>query len=90
MNVAGRYVGGKELRRWSEIVCPSIRAGLPKQVNRSGHGVSVVLHPAVDRAGKEAAKCTLEFFTARIPNPNTREATGARCGGSANGAMRSV
>lgn len=56
MNVAGRYVGGKELRRWSEIVCPSIRAGVPKQVNRSGHGVSVVLHPAVDRAGKEAAK----------------------------------
>jgi integrase/recombinase XerD len=39
-------------------------------------GVSLVLPPAVDRAGKDAAKCTLEFFTARIPNPHTREAYG--------------
>jgi site-specific recombinase XerD len=39
-------------------------------------GVAMVLPRAIDRAGKEAAKYTLEFFTARIPNPNTREAYG--------------
>ncbi|MGA7124401.1 MAG: tyrosine-type recombinase/integrase [Polyangiaceae bacterium] len=39
-------------------------------------GVSMVLPPTISDAGEHAARLTLEFFTARIPNPNTRKAYG--------------
>lgn len=39
-------------------------------------GVSMALPPVISEAGTEAARLTLEFFTARIPNPNTRKAYG--------------
>jgi integrase len=39
-------------------------------------GVSMVLPAVIARAGERAARSTLEFFTARIPNPHTRRAYG--------------
>lgn len=39
-------------------------------------GGSLSLPPLIAAAGAAAAESTLEFFTARIPNPNTREAYG--------------
>jgi integrase/recombinase XerD len=39
-------------------------------------GVSMVLPALISDAGDTAARLTLEFFTARIPNPHTREAYG--------------
>jgi hypothetical protein len=39
-------------------------------------GASLALPALIADAGDEAARFTLEFFTARIPNPNTRAAYG--------------
>jgi site-specific recombinase XerD len=39
-------------------------------------GVSMDLPPVVGDAGEQAARATLEFFTARIPNAHTRRAYG--------------
>ena len=39
-------------------------------------GVSMRLPPVLVDAGDLAARLTLEFFTARVPNPNTRKAYG--------------
>jgi len=41
-----------------------------------GPRVSLVLPAVIADAGDEASHATHEFFTARIPNPNTREAYG--------------
>jgi site-specific recombinase XerD len=40
-------------------------------------GVSMMLPPVVAEAGEHAARLTLEFFAARIPNANTRKAYGS-------------
>jgi len=39
-------------------------------------GVSLAIPPVIAAAGERAARMTLEFFTARIPNPHTRKAYG--------------
>ncbi|MDP9148741.1 MAG: site-specific integrase [Myxococcota bacterium] len=39
-------------------------------------GVSMTLPPLIADAGDLVARLTLEFFTARVPNPNTRKAYG--------------
>jgi site-specific recombinase XerD len=39
-------------------------------------GISLALPALIGEAGESAARHTLEFFTARIPNPNTRAAYG--------------
>jgi site-specific recombinase XerD len=39
-------------------------------------GVSLALPSVIADAGDRAARMTLEFFTARVPNPNTRKAYG--------------
>lgn len=39
-------------------------------------GFSMALPPTIAEAGEDAARVTFEFFTARIPNPNTRRAYG--------------
>ena len=48
---------------------------LRKTVHAPG-GVSLVLPSVVAEAGEDAAKVTLEFFTARIANPGTRKIYG--------------
>jgi site-specific recombinase XerD len=39
-------------------------------------GVELALPPVIAAAGEDAVRATLEFFMARIPNPNTRAAYG--------------
>jgi integrase/recombinase XerD len=45
-------------------------------VVRAPGGVAMALPPTIADAGDLVARLTLEFFTARVPNPNTRKAYG--------------
>jgi hypothetical protein len=56
-------------------VLPSLAASsaLAVVVHAPG-GVSMALPSVISDAGEQAARLTLEFFTARIPNPHTRKA----------------
>lgn len=58
-----------------DLVSPAPSNTLAVVVHAPG-GVSMTVPHLVADAGKPAADLTLEFFTARIPNPNTRKAYG--------------
>jgi site-specific recombinase XerD len=72
---------------------PGIPASRPLigAVTVSTHGTSIELPAFVADAGEQAISSSFEFFTARIANPNTREAYGravARfCGWAADGGL---
>jgi hypothetical protein len=48
----------------------------PQAVIHAPGGFSMALPFAIAEAGEDAARVTFEFFTARIPNLNTRKAYG--------------
>jgi hypothetical protein len=64
---------------------PTVSNTLTRASVRAAGGVCMTLPPVIAEAGERAAKITLEFFTARIPNPHTRRAYGRASSGSANG-----
>jgi integrase/recombinase XerC len=61
-----------------------VTSGLPSPAESSAFavvvhapgGVSMAMPPVISDAGEDAARFTLEVFTARIPNPPTRKAYG--------------
>jgi site-specific recombinase XerD len=57
------------------LPAPATSSALAVVVHAPG-GVSMALPPVISDAGEAAARLTLEFFTARIPNPHTRKAYG--------------
>ncbi len=56
-------------------VAVSSSSALSVRVHAPG-GVSMALPPMIAEAGEHAARLTLEFFSARIPNAHTRKAYG--------------
>jgi integrase len=62
------------------LPCPTALAVAPtvttNVVVHAAAGVALAIPPIIVDAGERAARMTLEFFTARIPNPHTRKAYG--------------